>query len=147
MQISVQLTDLSDTITRCFIHCFIFPVFFLKNHSVGTLWYFALERKCHRTVTSSSLTTTNNLICNLLALSFQTIYVYKIPPGRGEGFTRWPTEIPQCDFLFFNKALHGYLSGFLKTGLARHSTHSTTRKIKDNGKDRFKSLHLTPGRW
>ena len=42
----------------------------------------------------SNLTTANNLIWNLFALSFQTVYDCKIPPPPpgGEGFTCWTTD-------------------------------------------------------
>ena len=91
---SIQMTELSKVAQfHGVLFIAFFNVFFLKTHSVGTLWYFDLERKCHSTVTSSSLTTANNLIWNLLALSFQTVYVCKIPPRGGGGSLAGPRTV------------------------------------------------------
>lgn len=62
-----------------------FWYFFFKIHGVGAMWYFAPEKKYHRTVTCSNLTTSNNLIWNLLALSLQRVCVCKIPQGGWGG--------------------------------------------------------------
>ena len=89
-----------ETIWSCFIHCFSFLIIFFNIHAVRTLCYFALERNAtvHSRPATQQLnnsTTPNKLIWNLLALSFQTVYVCRISPELGEGgegFTCWPTD-------------------------------------------------------
>ena len=52
LQISVEMTNLikkTQFHVALFIALIFLDIFFFKTHGVDDLWYFAAERKCHRT--------------------------------------------------------------------------------------------------
>ena len=97
MEISVEMTKLSR---KTQFHVALFITLFFDNFSLKPIAWVSYGISLHRTVTSSNLTTANNLIWNLLALSFQMVYVCKIPPRGGGRVSRVE---PRYNELLYNE--------------------------------------------